>query len=201
MWNTLQHQTCEMLISFFHSLQNTHIVLFNDFLSFFKYFHQLLNSSSTNPPPFLAWLTGHLHLRYLSTFASFCWVQCHHSKVGGAYNLVIWVGYPLISDSGRTSYSPTEVPIYFPRVLQDFWNFHSWSLHHSSFFMYHPPPAPFNSCFTYYLDSYRFSVWIVTRSFYPFTPCRYTIKCYYYTLYFYKMVCFTSHHQVILSFV
>ena len=95
-WYTLQHYKYERYISFIHSLQRTNLVLFNGFLSLFKYIYQPLNSSSTDPPPFLAWLTGHIRLRNLSTFASFRWVRCDHSKVGGASTLVRWFGYPLI---------------------------------------------------------------------------------------------------------
>ena len=116
-WYTLQHYKYERYISFIHSLQRTNLVLFNGFLSLFKYIYQPLNSYSTDPPPFLAWLTGHIRLRNLSTFASFRWVRCDHSKVGGASNLVNWFGCPLLLDSGIMSSTWTQVPTYFPHLL------------------------------------------------------------------------------------
>ena len=96
MWNTLQHQTCERSTSFIQSLQRKHCVLLNRYISVLKSIYQLLNPSSTDTPPFLAWLTGHLRLCHLTTFASFCWIRCHHSKVGVASTLVSWFGYPLL---------------------------------------------------------------------------------------------------------
>ena len=42
----------------------------------------------------------------------------------------------------------------------------SCSLHHSSLFVYQPPPAPFNSCVTSYLASYHLLLWLGIRSFF-----------------------------------
>ena len=75
-WRTIQHQACERSISFLHYLQCKNIVLFSGILEFFKYMYQLLNSFSTDLPPFIEWLTVHLCLRKLSTFSSFSWVLC-----------------------------------------------------------------------------------------------------------------------------
>ena len=80
-WHTIQHQTYEGSFFFIHSLQCTNPVMLNVSLSFFKYIYQLITSYSTNSFLFLAWLTGHICLRHLLTFASFCWVLCHNSKV------------------------------------------------------------------------------------------------------------------------
>ena len=99
-------------------------MLFNGSLSLFKSIYQLLNSSSTDPPPFLAWLTGHLRFYHLSKFSSFYWVCCHHYKVGDASTLVSWFGYTLKSDSDNMSSSPNQVLTYFPHVLQFFCNLH-----------------------------------------------------------------------------
>ena len=123
MWHTLQYQTWERSTSFLHSLQCTNIVILNRYLSSFKFINQLLNSSSTNPPPFLAWLTGHLHLRHFSILASFNCVRCYYSKVCSASTLVSRFGYTLLSDSGSTPPSPTQVPIYCPHLLQVFLKF------------------------------------------------------------------------------
>ena len=111
-----------------HSLQSTNIVMFNGYLSFFKYIDHLLNTSSTDPPLFLYWLTGHICLCHLSTFVSLCWARCHNFKVRGASNLVSWFLFPLIPDSVSTSSSPTQVPIYCPNVLQDFLGFAPFGL-------------------------------------------------------------------------
>ena len=128
-WHNIQHQTCETSTSFLHSLQLTNVVLFNYSSLLFNYIYQPLHSSSTDAPAFLEWLTGHICLHSLSTISYFCWVCCHHSEVGCSSTLLIWFGYPILSDSGSTSYSPTQYPIYCPHVIQDFLGFVTHGLH------------------------------------------------------------------------